>query len=428
LGVFELRLPTFLLNVTSSQEGRGGYLGVVFMALTLTITSFTCTFPVVGTLLVSAARGQYFYPILGMLVFSTVLAMPFFALALAPGLLSKVPKSGDWMNAIKVVGGLVEIGAAFKFLNTAEIGFGVTPSRAFFDAQFVLAAWVVLALVCGLYLLGIFRTDHDHGDGRIGAGRMLSGALFLGLAIYLAPALFGYPPKGRIYESIVGILPQDAGELDSTEHTVQETVARLQLLLPEAGTRSVADAGSNGRGGGSAATNAFARTVKATSPEPATAEREEIEALHGIGWGFSYDAALERAKAENRPILIDFTGVNCANCRTMEKAVLPKSEVAEQIRKFVPVRLYTDRVPIESITADEREDLAIANLTREVELTSENTQPLYVVIDPQGRVIGKQSFVSDPAEFVAFLKSSLTKAGAVALESGAGPRTASGGD
>ena len=123
LGLFEIRLPSFLLNASAKGEGRGGLVGVVFMALTLTITSFTCTFPVVGGLLVMAANGNFLYPIIGLATFATVLALPFLLLALSPSLISKMPRSGDWMNAVKVVGGLIEIGAALKFINAAELAF-----------------------------------------------------------------------------------------------------------------------------------------------------------------------------------------------------------------------------------------------------------------------------------------------------------------
>ena len=213
LGLFELRLPSFLLNASSHNEGRGGLIGVFFMALTLTITSFTCTFPVVGGLLVMAAGGDFFYPIVGLATFATVLALPFFLLALSPSLITRMPRSGDWMNAVKVVGGLVEIGAALKFINTAELA-RVVPEEAWFDAQVILTCWIALSLVCGLYLLGIFRTDHDHGDLKVGTGRIIFGAAFLGLAIYLVPALFGRPPQSLVWDRlIVGILPPDSAEL-----------------------------------------------------------------------------------------------------------------------------------------------------------------------------------------------------------------------
>ena len=188
LGLFELSLPSFLLNASAQNEGRGGLVGVFFMALTLTITSFTCTFPVVGGLLVMAASGSFFYPIIGLATFAAVLAFPFLLLALSPGLISKMPRSGDWMNAVKVVGGLIEIGAALKFINTAELAYKV-PKDAWFDAHVILTCWIALSLVCGLYLLGIFRTDHDHGEVKVGTGRIIFGAAFLGLAVYMAPAL-----------------------------------------------------------------------------------------------------------------------------------------------------------------------------------------------------------------------------------------------
>src|SRR5205814_8974498 len=183
-------------------EGRGGLIGVVFMAMTLTITSFTCTFPVVGGLLVMAAGGDFLYPILGLATFAAVLALPFFLLALSPSLISRMPRSGDWMNAIKVVGGLVEIGAALKFINTAELAF-VPPEDAWFNAHVVLTSWIALSAVCGLYLLGVFRTEHDHDQVKVGPGRLIFGAAFLGLAVVMFPALFGRAPHGQVWPRLI---------------------------------------------------------------------------------------------------------------------------------------------------------------------------------------------------------------------------------
>src|SRR5262249_17913937 len=215
LGLFEIRLPNFLLNASAQGESRGGVIGVIFMALTLTITSFTCPFPVVGGLLAIAAGGNYLYPIIGLATFATVLALPFFLLALAPGLLSKMPKSGDWMNSVKVVGGLIEIGAALKFINTAELGY-VVPEDAWFDAQVILTAWIALSAVCGLYLLGLFKTDPDHDEVKVGPARLIFGIAFLGFALYMTPALFHSPPQSLVWDRlIVGILPPDSGELSA---------------------------------------------------------------------------------------------------------------------------------------------------------------------------------------------------------------------
>jgi thiol:disulfide interchange protein DsbD len=375
LGVFEIGMPSFLLNASSRGESRGGLVGVVFMALTLTITSFTCTFPVVGGLVVMAAGGNFFYPIIGLATFSAVLAFPFFLLALVPGLISKMPRGGDWMNAVKVVGGLVEIGAALKFVNTAEIGFGAVPSDAWFNATMVLAIWVVLALVCGVYLLGLFRTDHDHDEVKVGPGRLLTGALFLALALYFAPALFGKAPKGQLWDLVVGLFPPDVTEL-------------------VASTASGAEVGAVG-------------TI-ATSTIPEVAEKEQTS-FHGVTWGWSYDAARERAKAENKPILIDFTGVNCANCRTMESSVMPRPEVVKRLNEFVTVQLYTDFVPIKSLTQDQRKALAEKNQDLILDITSDPANPYYAVMTPDGQLVEAISGYRPPSVFVDFLDKALEK-------------------
>jgi thiol:disulfide interchange protein DsbD len=376
LGLFEFRLPNFVLNASAQGESRGGLIGVVFMALTLTITSFTCTFPVVGGLLVMAAGGSYLYPIIGLATFATVLALPFFLLALAPGLLSRVPKSGDWMNAVKVVGGLVEIGAAFKFINNAEIGLGTVPDEAWFDAQVVLTIWAVLAFVCGIYLLGLFRTDHDHDAVKVGPGRLLAGSLFVVLGLYLTPALFGHPPIGRVWDRVfVALLPPDVGKLKQT-----------------------ALAQGNAPGGG---------RVKATSTDPEEALRQE-KTFHGVTWGMSYEAALAQARAENKPVLIDFTGVFCTNCRQMEESVMPRPDVVPLLEKFVTVQLYTDRVPIETIGADAQEELAQVNQLRQQKL-GETTNPFYVTLSPSGEVLETIGGLKEPPVFIDFLKKALNK-------------------
>ncbi len=377
LGLFEIRLPNFLLNASAQGEGRGGLIGVVFMALTLTITSFTCTFPVVGGLLVMAASGNFLYPIIGLATFATVLALPFFLLALSPSLIHQMPRSGDWMNALKVVGGLVEIGAALKFINTAELAY-VTPTNAWIDAQVMLTSWVVLAAVCGIYLLGLFRTDHDHDEVKIGPGRLICGALFLGLALFMAPALFGHAPQSRIWTRLlVGLFPPDINELTAMTQ--------------------IAANGEDSRMG----------KVKATSTDPAQAEREE-KSYHGVLWGMSIDQAREQAAAEKKPILVDFTGVNCTNCRTMEAGVFPRPEVVALLKKFVTVQLYTDYVPIDSITADQREALARSNQDRLLDW-AEPSNPNYVVLTPDGQVIAAKGGLIEPPDFVDFLSKALEK-------------------
>jgi thiol:disulfide interchange protein len=383
LGLFEIRLPNFLLNASSRGESRGGLIGVIFMALTLTITSFTCTFPVVGGLLVMAAGGNFLYPIVGLATFATVLAFPFLLLALSPGLLARMPRSGDWMNSVKVVGGLVEIGAAFKFLNTAELGY-VTPENAWFDASVVLTSWIALSAVCGFYLLGFFRTDHDYDDVKVGPGRLVFGTLFLGLALYMAPALFGRPPQSLVWDRlIVGILPPDASEFNSP----------------------IAVAGMGGEAGASAPSE-----IRASSPDPTEAQRQEKK-VHGVLWGMSLEQARELAAKEKRPILIDFTGVNCANCRLMEQRVLPRPEVVNLLKQFVTVLLYTDYVPIASITAAQRKQLAEQNQETQLDLAQEATNPFYVVLTPDGKEpVASVGGYNEPPVFLNFLTKALEKA------------------
>ncbi len=383
LGLFEIRLPNFLLNASSRGESRGGLIGVIFMALTLTITSFTCTFPVVGGLLVMAAGGNFLYPIVGLATFASVLAFPFLLLALSPGLLARMPRSGDWMNSVKVVGGLVEIGAAFKFLNTAELGY-VTPENAWFDASVVLTSWIALSAVCGFYLLGFFRTDHDYDDVKVGPGRMVFGTLFLGLALYMAPALFGRPPQSLVWDRlIVGILPPDSSEFNPP----------------------VAVAGTGGEAGASAPSE-----MRASSPDPSEAQRQEKK-IHGVLWGMSLEQARELAAKEKRPILIDFTGVNCANCRLMEQRVLPRPEVVNLLKQFVTVQLYTDYVPIASITAAQRKQLAEHNQETQLDLAQEATNPFYVVLTPDGKEpVASVGGYNEPPVFLNFLTKALEKA------------------
>jgi thiol:disulfide interchange protein DsbD len=302
-----------------------------------------------------------------------------------------MPRSGDWMNAVKVVGGLVELGAALKFFNTAELAF-VPPEDAWFNAYVVLTSWTALSFVCGFYLLGMFRTDHDHDQVKVGPGRLIFGALFLGLALFLMPALVGRVPQSQVWNRlIVGLLPPDVGSLG--------------VNLAAAGA-----------GGGSASLE-----VKATSTDPARAEREQ-KTFHGVTWGMSYDQARELAAAEKKPILIDFTGVNCANCRQMEQGVFPRPEVVDLLKKFVTVQLYTDFVPIKSITPDQRKQRAELNQDRLADL-GEATNPYYVALAPDGKVLNRIGGYNEPDVFVDFLQKALQKLPAAVQVAQAGSST-----
>lgn len=281
LGAYNLGVPASVLTrldgFTRSKES-GKTIGLLLMGLTFSLTSFTCTAPLVGTILVAAAQGDLLYPIVGMLAFSSVFALPFFILAVAPQLMQSLPRSGSWMNSVKVVMGFLEIGAALKFLSNVDLVWGWN----IFTRDVVIAGWIALSVMTFLYLLGVFRFAHDSEIRSIGLVRVLNALLFGTLALYLLTGLFG----SRL------------GELESFLPPAKET----------AGTSS----------GG-------------------TAIGSELQWITN-----DYEAALKQAKAENKRIFIDFTGYTCTNCRWMEANMFPKPAVRAELEKFVRVRLYTD--------------------------------------------------------------------------------------
>ncbi len=281
LGAYNLGVPSSVLTKLDSlarSKETGKTIGLVLMGLTFSLTSFTCTAPFVGTVLVGAAQGQLLYPIVGMLAFSTVFALPFFVLAVAPRLMHTLPRAGSWMNSVKVVMGFLEVGAALKFLSNADLvwGWGI------FTREVVLAGWVALAVMIFLYLLGVFRFFHDTVETHLGVVRVINAFLFGTLALYLLTGLFG----ARL------------GELES-------------FLPPAKETSGVST--------------------------PNTAPNSELAWITN-----DYQAAIKQAQAENKRIFVDFTGYTCTNCRWMEANMFPKSAVRAELDKFVRVRLFTD--------------------------------------------------------------------------------------
>ena len=194
-GAYEIQLPQSIRQLSLDQEKRGGYIGTLFMAVTFTLTSFTCTVQFVGLLLVAASQGQWFWPLLGMIVFSTAFATPFFFLALFPQYLAKMPKSGGWLNSVKVVMGFLELAAAFKFFSNTDLvwGWGI------FTFNSVLAIWTMIMFFTGLYLLGKIELPHDSKLEKLGVTRMMLSLFFLTFSLYMGTGLFGRPIHGMIY-------------------------------------------------------------------------------------------------------------------------------------------------------------------------------------------------------------------------------------
>ncbi len=325
-GMFEIRVPTGLVSKldAKAQTGQGGAtLATILMGITFTLTSFTCTTAFVGTVLIYATRGDWFWAVIGMGAFATAFALPFFLFALFPRLLSSLPKSGGWLNSVKVVMGFLEIGAAFKFLSNVDLVWGLnTVSR-----NLVLAAWIALALVAAIYLLGKIQLPHDSPVERLGVSRMLFATTFFAITFYLLTGLFGAP----------------LGELDA--------------WLP---------------------------------PEAAKGKTEWIE---------SYDVAVQKARAENKPLFLNFTGVTCTNCRWMEKNMFPDPLVKKELDRFILAELFTDRETDAHKTEDEK------NAERQSNQFGTAALPLYAIISADGKTLAVfPSLTRDKREFIGFLQ------------------------
>lgn len=334
-GAYEINIPTALLTkldrITRTHEGEGsGVIGALLMGLTFTLTSFTCTSPFVGTILVSASQGDWQRPLVGMLAFSAVFALPFFILALVPQWIAQLPRAGGWMNSVKVAMGFLEVAAAMKFLSNVDLVW----KWGIFTRSVVLSIWIAIGVILSLYLLGKFQLAHDSKPERIGAFRLVSAVLSLAISFYLITGLFG----ARLGE-LEAFLPPD--------------------LEPSASSRF----------GGA-------------RPEQSWIVND-------------YPAALEKAKAENMRVFVDFTGYTCTNCRWMEANVFPVKEVAAEMRKFVLLRLYTDG----DGEVYERQQKMEQDMFGTVAL------PFYAVLDGDGKAIATfPGLTRKTSEFASFLR------------------------
>ncbi|MEO8572651.1 MAG: cytochrome c biogenesis protein CcdA [Pyrinomonadaceae bacterium] len=344
-GFYEISIPSGILtkldSITRSEEGKGSaYLGALLMGLTFTLTSFTCTSPFIGSLLVSTAQGDWKMPLLGMLAFSIVFALPFFVLAIAPRLLHSLPRSGGWLNSVKVVMGFLEIAAAMKFLSNVDLvwGAGLNESGVLnygkiFTRELVLIIWVVIGIAIVTYILGLFRFSHDSPVKKITPLRIMFAALFLGLCVYLT----------------TGILGRKLGELES--------------FLPPKNAKSMFNVLGN--------------------------PNEELAWMTN-----DFQGALTRAKAENKKVFVDFTGYTCTNCRWMEANMFVLPEVRAEMEKFVLVSLYTDG---EGDVYERQQQFQQDNF-QTVAL------PFYAVFDAEGKPIATfPGLTRDPKQFIDFL-------------------------
>ena len=282
-GMYEIQLPSVLRQYSLKQEGRGGVMGTLFMAVTFTLTSFTCTVQFVGLLLVAASQGQWFWPMIGMVVFSAAFALPFFFLALFPQYLAKMPKSGGWLNSVKVVMGFLELAAAFKFISNTDLVWG----WGFFSHNTVLAVWAVLMLLTGIYLLGKIQLPHDSPIASISVPRLMLSTAFLTFGLYLTSGLFGQKIHGLIYSYLPPIVESESGAVRTNGASIAEE----------------------------------------------------------FNWYRNLDEGLAKARGTGKSVFIDFTGYTCTNCRWMEANTFTKTEVKHRFGEMILVQLYTDGGP-----------------------------------------------------------------------------------
>lgn len=353
LGLFEITLPSSIVNKVDQQADKGGLMGVFFMAFTLVLVSFSCTGPLVGSILVSSAGGEFLKPIVGMFAFALAFAIPFTTFAFFPNWLKSLPKSGGWLNTVKVVLGFIEIALAFKFFSIADQAF----HWRILDREVNLAIWIVITLLIGIYLMKGFRMPGDTGkdseDRTVSIGRVSMAMIVFSFAVYLIPGMWGAPLK-----ALAGYLPP------MSTHDF-DLLAANRKDMP----------------------NAICDVPKYA---------EFLHFPHGINGYFDYKQALACARQQNKPLFIDFTGHGCTNCREMEARVWSDPQVLKRLKEdFVVVALYVDDktvLPesewytskydnkIKKTIGKQNADLQIANLNN-------NAQPFYVLVGKNENVL-----------------------------------------
>lgn len=369
LGAFEIMLPNSWANKVDRQADKGGILGIVFMALALAIVSFSCTGPIIGTLLVEAASKGGIAPIVGMLGFSSALALPFMLFAMFPGWLNTLPKSGGWLNTVKVFLGFLELALAFKFLSNADL----VLQLHWFEREIFLAIWIAIFGTLAFYLFGKITLPHDSPSSSISVGRLSAGLVVLVFTIYLIPGLWGAPLK-----LISGFPPP---------MTYSES--------------------PYGVGGSNRETTSSAKVL----PNGAHKGPHDITAFT------DYEKGLAYAKSVNKPILLDFTGFACVNCRKMEDYVWSDPRILSILNNdVVLISLYVDdkrELPLdEQYTSKEtgKEIQTIGNKWSDFQITryKANAQPYYIILDTKEKSLNKATgYTPDIAEYEQWLKSGI---------------------
>ncbi|KIA91589.1 thiol:disulfide interchange protein DsbD [Pedobacter kyungheensis] len=372
LGAFEITLPSSWVNKMDANSDKGGVAGLFFMAGTLALVSFSCTGPIIGTLLVQAATtGALLGPAIGMFGFSLALAIPFALFALFPSAMQKLPKSGGWLNSVKVVLGFLELAFALKFLSNVDLAY----HWEWFDREIFLALWIVIFGMMGIYLLGKLKFSHDNPLNFISVPRLFLATIVLAFTVYLIPGMWGAPLR-----SVSAFLPpQETQDFD----------------LYTSGLLAGKSAANDGP-------HKYA---------------DKFHAPLKLNAYFDYEEGLAQAKKLNKPVLIDFTGHACVNCRKMEANVWPDRDILKMISEdYILIQLYVDDkselAPADVVTTPEGKKLnTIGKKWSDLQARKfqSNSQPFYVLLDPKTETLLAQPQGADyeVANYKKFLESGL---------------------
>lgn len=375
-GAFEITLPSSWVNKIDQKSYQGGLLGIFFMAFTLSLVSFSCTGPIIGTLLVEAAvNGGVAGPLVGMGAFSLALALPFGLFAAFPGWMNSLPSSGGWLNSVKVVLGFLELGLALKFLSNADL----VVQAGYLTREVFIALWIAIALGLTLYLWGAIRLPHDSKIEKLSVGRMLIGVITLTFTIYLIPGMWGAPLK------LISGFPPPMFYSESPQG-----VGKAGMVAMTSGDNAGHAANSN----------------HATCP-------------HNLNCFHDYDEGLAYAKETGKPVMLDFTGWACVNCRKMEEQVWAEAPVLQRMRdNVVLISLYVDE-KTELPEADQylspttgKKIKTIGNKWSDLQIKEykSNSQPYYVILDhEENQLIESASYDPDVDKFVDWLDRGVSK-------------------
>ena len=364
-GAFEITLPASWTTKADAKSGRGGLLGVFFLALTLVLVSFSCTGPIVGTVLIKSTQGEFWTPMVTMLAFSIAFALPFALLAFFPSILQKLPKSGGWLNSVKVVLGFIEIALGLKFLSTAD----QTYHWHILDREVYLAIWIVCFTLLGLYLLGKIRFKHDSPLEYVSVGRLALVIIDFAFVVYLIPGMWGAPLR-----ALSGYMPP----LETQDFVLGSGPVSNPVILGEA-------------------KNLYG---------------SEVNLPHGLTGYSSLEDGIASAKEQGKKVFVDITGHGCVNCREMEARVWSDPKVLQRLRNdYVIVSLYVDdktKLPedkwVTTASGKVLKDVGRVNSHLVLERFGVNSQPNYFLLDGEGQILaGPRGYSLDVDAFVKFL-------------------------